>query len=79
MLVANLEPGLERHPVPDGPGPLLEHFPDGLTTAEVAGLLADGPDPIRDLEGTERALLDLAARGEARRVLLGQDALWLGA
>ena len=79
VLVANLEPGLERHPVPDGPLPLLEHFPDGLTTAEVAGLLAEGPDPIPDVEGTERALLDLVARGEARRVLLGQDALWLGA
>ena len=79
VLVANLEPGLARHPVPDGPLPLLEHFPDGLTTAEVAGLLAAGPDPIPDLEGTERALLDLVARGEARRVPLGQDALWLGA
>lgn len=79
VLVANLEPGLARHPVPDGPLPLLEHFPDGLTTAEVAGLLAEGPDPIPDLEGTERALLDLVARGEARRVPLGQDALWLGA
>jgi len=76
ILIANLDPGLERNPSPDGPEPLLEHFPDGLTTAEVAGLLAEGPDPIADLERTERTLLDLAARGVARRVPLGQDALW---
>lgn len=79
ILIANLDPGLERKPPPDGPEPLLEHFPDGLTTAEVAGLLAEGPDPIADLEGTERTLLDLAARGVARRVPLGQDALWFAA
>jgi protein-disulfide isomerase-like protein with CxxC motif len=79
VLIANLEPGLERNPPPDGPEPLLEHFPDGLTTAEVAGLLAEGPDPIADLKGTERTLLDLVARGNARRVPLGHDALWLSA
>lgn len=76
ILIANLDPGLERNPPPDGPEPLLEHFPDGLTTAEVAGLLAEGADPTADLEGTERTLFDLAARGVARRVPLGQDALW---
>ena len=76
LLIANPDSGLERNPPPDGPEPLLEHFPDGLTTAEVAGLLAEGPDPIADLERTERTLLDLAARGVARRVPLGQDALW---
>jgi 2-hydroxychromene-2-carboxylate isomerase len=79
VLIANLEPGLERNPAPDGPEPLLEHFADGLTTAEVAGLLAEGPDPIADLAGTERTLLDLVAQGAARRIPLGQDALWLSA
>ena len=79
ILIANLDPGLERNPPPDGPEPLLEHFPEGLTTAELAGLLAEGPDPIADLEGTERTLLDLTARGVARRVPLGQDALWFAA
>lgn len=76
VIVANLDPKLRRTPPPDSPEPLLEYFPDGLTTAEVAALLADGPDPIPDLEGTERILLDLVARGEAVRVPLGQDALW---
>ncbi len=79
VLIANLEQGLERNPPPENPETLLEHFADGLTTAEVAALLADGPDPTPDLEGTERALLDLVAGGGGRRVPLGQDALWLSA
>ena len=31
--------------------PLLEHFTDGLTTAEAAALLARGPDPVPEPEG----------------------------
>jgi 2-hydroxychromene-2-carboxylate isomerase len=76
VLIANLDPTLERTPTPVTPEPLLEYFHDGLTTAEVAALLADGADPIPDLNGTERVLLDLAASGEVLRVPLGQDALW---
>ena len=76
VLVANLDPTLERTPAPATPEPLLEHFPDGLTTAEVAALLADGPDPIPDVKGAERMLLDLAASGAAVRAPLGQDAVW---
>ena len=79
VLLANLDPGLRRTPPPETAVPLLEHFEDGLTTAEVAALLADGADPIPDLDGTERALLQLVADGEANRVLLGQDAIWLRA
>jgi predicted DsbA family dithiol-disulfide isomerase len=78
-LVANLDPTLRRVPPPETPEPLLEHFADGLTTAEVAALLADGPDPIPDLEGAERALVQLVGAGTAVRVRLGQDALWLKA
>lgn len=76
VLIANLDPSLERKSPPDSPEALLDHFADGLTTAEVAALLADGPDPIADLEGTERMLLDLVARGDAVRIPIGQDALW---
>jgi len=76
VLLANLDPTLERTPPPLTPEPLLEFFPGGLTTAEVAALLADGADPIPDLMATERMLLDVAASGEVERVPLGQDALW---
>ncbi|MEX2612608.1 MAG: hypothetical protein WD380_03440, partial [Gaiellaceae bacterium] len=76
VIVVNLEPAIRREPPPETPVPLLERFPDGLTTAEVAALLADGPDPIADLEDAERALLELVADGEAIRVPLGQDAIW---
>ena len=76
VLLANLDPGLERTPPPGSPAPLLEHFADGLATAEVAALLAEGADPIPDLESTERMLLELAAAGVVQRVPLGHDALW---
>ena len=76
VLLANLDPSLERTPPPTTPEPLLEFFSDGLATAEVAALLADGADPIPDLKGTERLLLDLAAGGRLARTALGQDAAW---
>jgi 2-hydroxychromene-2-carboxylate isomerase len=79
VLLANLDPTLRRTPPPETALPLLEHFPDGLTTSEVAALLAVGPDPISDRESTERHLLELAAEGSVTRVPLGQDAIWLSA
>ena len=75
VLVANLDPGLDRQPAPDTPAPLLERFPDGLTTQEVAALLARGNDPV-DRPAAENALLELAATGTATRTPLGDDALW---
>ena len=44
VLVANLDPGLRREPPPEDPEPLLERFPGGLTTQEVAVMLASGND-----------------------------------
>jgi predicted DsbA family dithiol-disulfide isomerase len=76
VLLANFEPTMNRTPAPPTPEPLFEFFADGLTTAEVALLLAEGPDPIADLLAAERALLDLAATGTIVRIPLGQDALW---
>lgn len=76
VLIANLDPALDRKPAPPTPEPLFAFFADGLTTAEVALLLADGADPIPDSGGAERALLDLAATGAIVRIPLGHDALW---
>jgi predicted DsbA family dithiol-disulfide isomerase len=78
-LLANLDASLRRRPPPESPEPLLAHFSDGLTTAEVAALLADGPDPVPDPEATERVLVQLAGEGRALREPLGDDALWRAA
>ncbi|MCL2419387.1 MAG: DsbA family protein [Conexibacteraceae bacterium] len=75
VLVANLDPTLERKQPPEDPGELLEHFPLGLTTAEVAAVLAPN-NALPDRAAAERALLELVAEGRAERQLLGGDALW---
>ena len=76
VLLANLDPTLRRTPPPETPELLLEFFPDGLTTAEVAALLAEGPDYVANLEHAEHTLLELLADGRAERIPLGQDAIW---
>jgi hypothetical protein len=76
VLIANLDPTLTRRLPPLTPGPLLEHFRHGLTTQEVAALMAEGNDPP-DRVRAERALIELVADGAATRVALGDDALWL--
>jgi hypothetical protein len=75
-LLANFAPELERMPAPESPAPLLEFFPQGLTTAEVALLLAEGSDPTPDPDGAVSQLVDLAEGGIAERIPLGRDALW---
>jgi 2-hydroxychromene-2-carboxylate isomerase len=76
VLIANLDPTLSRRLPPPTPAPLLDHFVHGLTTQEVAALLAEGND-APDRMQAERALIELAAEGGAVRVPLGDDALWL--
>ena len=75
VLICNLDPTLERRPAPDTPAPLLEYFDEGLTTQEVALLLARGND-APDRVAAETALIELVAAGEAVRVAMGDDALW---
>lgn len=75
-VLANLDPSLERMPPPETPEWLLHFFPAGLTTAEVALLLADGPDPVADVPTADVALSELVAEGKANRTPLGSDALW---
>jgi predicted DsbA family dithiol-disulfide isomerase len=78
VLVANLDPALHRQAPPDHPAPLLERFPDGLTTQEVAALMTSGNDRP-DRAAAEAALLELVASGEAIRHPLGDDAVWQSA
>jgi predicted DsbA family dithiol-disulfide isomerase len=78
ILVANLDPTLNRRLAPENPAPLLQHFPGGLTTQEVAALMTQGND-APDRRAAEAALLGLVAEGQATRRPLGDDALWFAA
>ena len=75
VLIANLDAELDRQAPPETPAPLLERFPQGLTTQEVAALLTHGNDPV-DRVSAEAALLELVGAGSATRTPLGDDALW---
>ena len=75
VLVANLDPELVREPSPSGPLPLLERFTHGLTTREIAVVLAPRNEEPRDAAAAA-ALLELVAEGRATREPLGGDALW---
>jgi hypothetical protein len=75
VVITNLDPTLDRRASPETPAALLEFFPDGLTTQEVAALMAAGNNPP-DRETAERGLMELVAAGEAIREPLGDDALW---
>jgi len=75
VLVANLDPTLERLAPPETPLPLLERFPGGLTTQEVAALMTRSNDAV-DRRAAEAALIELVADGRATRRPLGDDALW---
>ena len=77
VIVANLDPSIAVTPPAASPEPLLERFGDGLTTAEVATLLAEGPDYVPDLRAAEQALSELVDSGGAQRVAVGNDAVWL--
>ena len=76
-LLANLDPTLERRPAPEDPAELLRAFPDGLTTAEVAQVYAQGAANESDRDAVEIALVQAVGAGTARRVPLGDDARWL--
>lgn len=73
-LLANLAPDLPRC---DSPGPLelLAAYPEGLTTAEVAMVVAEREHHV-DRPGTERVLLELLAERKVELRPLGQDGLW---
>ncbi len=78
VLIANLDPGLDRQAPPEDPAPLLDYFPGGLTTQEVAALMTHSND-APDRRAAEAALIELVAEGRAVRRPLGDDALWCAA
>jgi len=78
ILIANLDPTLHREAPPETLAPLLERFQDGLTTQEVAALMAAGNDQP-DRAAAETALIELVFAGDAVRHPLGDDAVWQSA
>ncbi len=76
VLIANLDPTLSRAPAAEDPRAVLERFPYGLTTQEIAAIMTAGNDPV-DRSAAEAALVGLVAGGGAERLPLGDDALWL--
>ena len=76
VLIANLDPTLQRAAPPEDLVELLAAFPEGLVTQEVAAILAPGNEPP-DRRAAEEALIDLVASGDASRIALGDDALWM--
>jgi predicted DsbA family dithiol-disulfide isomerase len=75
VLVANIDPTLDRRPPPETPEPLLHHFRGGVTTQEVAALMTPN-NGTPDREAAEAAMVELVAAGKAVREPLGDDALW---
>jgi protein-disulfide isomerase-like protein with CxxC motif len=75
VCVANLDPKLPRTPPPDDPYDALAAFSHGLTTQEVAAVMAPHlVDP--DRAQAQARLIDLFADGRVKRVPVGDDALW---
>lgn len=75
VLIANLDPTLERRDPAEGPLQALEAFPEGLVTQELAAILAHNnqqPDRL----AAESALVELLGEGAVRRTSLGDGALW---
>jgi hypothetical protein len=78
VVVANLDPAIERRDAPDDPLEALGTVPMGLTTQEVAAVMTRGND-APDRAAAEDALIGLVAAGRAVRVPLADDALWTAA
>ncbi len=75
VLIANLDPKLDRHEPAEDPRQALELFPDGLVTQEVAAVMAPNNTPA-DRDAAERQLIELLGAGEVQREALGDDAIW---
>ena len=75
VAIANLDRSLSRRPPAEDAVAVLQAFPDGLTTAEVAAVMAPHLMPP-DREAAEDALIAAVAAGAGQRRPFGNDALW---
>ncbi len=77
VCIANLDTSLARRApaTAEQAGDVLAAFGEGLTTAEVAAVMAPSNTPP-DLDAAEDALIAAASGGRAKRLPFGHDALW---
>lgn len=78
VVVANLDSSLDRKAPAEDPIEALGLYPAGLTTQEVAAIMAQGisrPDRTE----AERQLVHLLGEQKVKRIPLGNDALWIKA
>jgi hypothetical protein len=78
VLIANLDPTLERRTHAEDAAEILPEFPDGLTTAEVAAIMTPN-NGFTDPDAAEDSLISLVGDGGAERRPFGHDALWVPA
>ena len=75
VVIANLDPTLERRPPADDPLEVLRAFPYALTTAEIAAVMTEHlgvPDPV----AVETALITATGEGRVVRRPAGDGSLW---
>jgi 2-hydroxychromene-2-carboxylate isomerase len=75
VVIANLDPGLERRPPAEDPIEVLGAFPYPLTTAEVAAVMAEHL-AVPDLAAAEAALITATGDGLVMRRPVGDGSLW---
>jgi 2-hydroxychromene-2-carboxylate isomerase len=75
VVIANIDPTLERRPPGEDVAEILSELPYALTTREVAAVMAPHLTPPDD-EAAETALIEAAATGRVRRETIGGGELW---
>jgi protein-disulfide isomerase-like protein with CxxC motif len=75
VVIANLDPALERRPPGEDVLEILGAFPYALTTREVAAVMAPHLTTPDDRQA-EQALIESAGSGAIRRETIGGGALW---
>ena len=75
VVIANLDPTLDRRPPADDPVEVLSAFPYALTTAEVAAVMTEHLG-VPDMAAVEAALITATGEGHVGRRPVGDGSLW---
>jgi len=75
VVIANLDPTLERRPPAEDPLEVLSAFPYALTTAEVAAVMTEHLG-VPNLAAVEAGLITATGEGRAARRPAGDGSLW---